>query len=245
MKLFLSLMLLFASSAYAQSDGGSAGLTSSFSVPTVEEEQIDLTEYIFGHVKQERVAFVIDTSRSFEKFDRKVLSSIARTILEMGEDQQFTIVFLTRKNIYFNGGSVVNATAENKAAALEFLKTGTRPGGYEPIRQAVEKIRDVNGKIDRIYFFGDGECNPEERDFFRAMKNVASNFAEMDEMTNMNRQSKEFLKLMKVIREYDVPMTSRSGYSENPSVSAERTETLQMLKILTEASKGTLLIQQL
>lgn len=245
MKLLLSLMLLFASSAYAQTEGKDTSLTSSFQVP-VEEEPVNYTNYIFGRVKQERIAFIIDTSNSFKQFQWRVLSSMVRTINELREDQQFTIVFLSRRNVYFNNAQIVTATAENKEAAIRFLNDYPRLNGYEPIRQAIEKIRDVNGKIDRIYFFGDGDCNAEASGFQNVMATAGTILTHQPMISVLTRRSKEFKHLKEVVQNYGVPMTSRSGYQDSLYIFEEDTrENLAMLRELTELSKGELINLQL
>ncbi len=213
--------------------------TSSLVVPTATPEpvstatpspieNINLTEYVFGRVNEEKVAFIIDTSQSFSKFQEKVIASVSKTISEFNENQKFTIVFLAPKNIYFNDGIVINATDSAKRKALKFLKHVPAENVNEPITAAIKTISNQNGKIDRIYFFGDGDRDPE------------GNLDEIeDQLKNHPEKSRnDLLDLLQAVNDYGVPITARSGYPKGFKGSGKLNNDLIILSTIVANSHG-------
>lgn len=217
--------------AYAQSDNRS--LTSSFQVTSDEPSQ----EYIFGKVKkEERFAFIIDTSMSFHFFQKQVITSLTKTISELKENQSFTIVYLAKRNRYFNDGKTVKATQQNRDAAVQFLIDVPEPDRFEPLNAAVKKIAQENGVIERIFLFGDGDITPRH--------------GSRDGVLSADEPA--FLELLETLREYPVPFTSRSGFGSNSyeklglkSLSEILDAQFSLLKHLTELNGGTLILEGL
>lgn len=233
MKLLMSLFLLVTASAFAQSNDRS--LTSSFQVVSNEPSQ----EYIFGRVEiqQQRFAFVIDSSTSFQHFQAQVVASISKTINELDESQSFTIVYLTDRNRYFNDGVVVKATRENKDNAIRFLNNVPRENIYEPLTEAIQKLAQQNGELDRIFFFGDGDVTPRGPGG-----------------TNVSRRSPEFKELIQVLEQYPVAITARSGFGDERGIRDRKMlrpleemilETYEILKVITDMNGGTLISEGL
>ncbi len=158
---------------------------------------IDLTKYIFGKINKNKIVFMIDTSISFSEFKIKVISSIQKTIQELSENQEFTIVFLTQGNVYFNEAKLVPATIKNKQEAIEFLNHVPIEHGAEPIKEAIDKIKLQNGNVDSIYLFGDGDCD----------------FSSTSDRSNTKLMDRELT--LKTVSEYGVPITARSGKDQN------------------------------
>ena len=186
------------------------------SSPSDPTANIDLNKYIFGKITGEKIAFIIDTSISFSKFKDKVISSIQKSILELNKNQEFTIIFLSDGNVYFNDGKTVRATKQNKESAVEFLRNVPVEDSFEPITEAIQKIQIQNGKIDRIYFFGDGDDDPSKENMVGLTKNIIDNQA------------------LESVRKYGVPIIARSGYNDKYNYNPD----LKFLQKLADATHG-------
>ena len=171
---------------------------------------VNQEELFFGKVNDEKIVFILDASTSTEEYRGVVANAIWRILSKLKSNQKFSVVVLNQENDYFNNGKITFANSKTIADAQEFISnkfwhSGNNSSGFEPIAETLLKIKEINGKVDRIYFMGDGDCTP--------TLHWLPELTVKEHYKVATRKSKVYLKTLELIQDYGVPFTIRTPFN--------------------------------
>ncbi len=178
------------------------------------QEHVNLSKYMFGHIAEKKIAFLISASKDYENHQGIINGNLIRTIADLKEDQYFTITFVSNDIWDFKSGELIPATRENKRKAIEFIRSYPLhyPYNREKFDDAYKKVNKKNGNVDRVYLYTDGNFN-------------FSNDSDDDSLAES---------LFNEVKKNTIPFTIRTGSGDSVTSKAKA-----RLEELTRITNGT------